>query len=140
MLAYAEGFEDLQRQRTARALFASAAADNWVIPVQVLGELYTILVCKLRLSRNEANARVQIWRNVGVLVDTSAELMETAMSLAVAHQLSIWDAVVVAAAAQAGCRLLLSEDMQDGFTWGGVTIVNPFAPAPHPLLIDLMRP
>jgi predicted nucleic acid-binding protein len=39
---------------------------------------------------------------------------------------------MLAAAAQAGCRLLLSEDMQDGFTWRGVTIRNPFAATPPP--------
>jgi predicted nucleic acid-binding protein len=49
-----------------------------------------------------------------------------AMELVVSHQLSFWDAVMLAAAAQAGCRLLVSEDMQNGFTWRGVTIGNPF--------------
>ena len=39
-----------------------------------------------------------------------------------------------AVAADAGCRLLLSEDLQDGFTWRGVTVVDPFADKPHPLL------
>ena len=54
------------------------------------------------------------------------------MELATSHQLSLWDAIMLAAAAQAGCRLLLSEDMQDGFTWRGVTVRNPFTTAPLP--------
>jgi predicted nucleic acid-binding protein len=33
--------------------------------------------------------------------------------------------------------MLLSEDMHEGFTWGGVTIVNPFASPAHELLDDL---
>ena len=37
-------------------------------------------------------------------------------------------------AAQAGCRLLLSEDLQEGFTWGAVTVVNPFSSQRHALL------
>jgi predicted nucleic acid-binding protein len=37
---------------------------------------------------------------------------------------------MLAAAAQADCRLLLSEDMQDGFTWRSVTVRNPFATPP----------
>ena len=41
---------------------------------------------------------------------------------------------MVAVAAEVGCRLLLSEDMQDGFSWRGVTVVNPFAATRHPLL------
>jgi len=54
--------------------------------------------------------------------------------LATDQALGLWDAVILSAAAQAGCRLLLSEDLQDGFTWGGVTVVKPFASPRHPLL------
>jgi predicted nucleic acid-binding protein len=61
------------------------------------------------------------------------------MDLMLDHGLAVWDAIILATAAEAGCRVLLSEDMQDGFTWGGVTIVNPFASPPHPLLDDLPR-
>ena len=61
------------------------------------------------------------------------------MDLAADHGLSIWDAVIVAGAAQAGCRLLLSEDLQNGFTWQGVTVVNPFAPEVHPLLREALK-
>jgi predicted nucleic acid-binding protein len=39
-----------------------------------------------------------------------------AIELAVSHRLSFWDAIVLASAAEAGCRLLLSEDLQSGFT------------------------
>ena len=60
-----------------------------------------------------------------------------AVDLAADHQLPIWDAVIVAAAADARCRLLLSEDLQEGFTWGGVTVANPFSPSRHPLLQSL---
>jgi len=46
----------------------------------------------------------------------------------------------LSAASAAGCRLLLSEDMQEGFTWGGVTVVNPFTDEPHPLLAAALAP
>lgn len=45
--------------------------------------------------------------------------------------------MILSAAAEAGCRLLLSEDMQSGFTWAGTTIVDPFAAETHPLLATL---
>jgi predicted nucleic acid-binding protein len=60
--------------------------------------------------------------------------MVNATDLASAHGLSIWDSVIFAAAADAGCRLLLSEDLQEGFTWRGVTVANPFAATRNPLL------
>jgi predicted nucleic acid-binding protein len=42
--------------------------------------------------------------------------------------------LILAVTAEAGCRVLLSEDMHEGFTWRGVTVVNPFAAIVHPLL------
>ena len=65
--------------------------------------------------------------------------MIAATDLAAQHHLGIWDSVILASAADAGCRLLLSEDMQDGFTWNGVTVANPFAPSLHPLLAAMTR-
>jgi predicted nucleic acid-binding protein len=64
--------------------------------------------------------------------------MLAAADLAVTHQLGIWDAVILCAAAEADCHLLLSEDMQDGFIWQGVTIANPFGRSKHPLLQALL--
>ena len=61
-----------------------------------------------------------------------------AADLAADHQLGIWDAVILSAASQSGCRLLLSEDLQEGFTWAGVTVVNPFASPRHALLQTLL--
>ena len=64
--------------------------------------------------------------------------MLAAADLAIDHQLSIWDSVVLFAAAESGCRLLLTEDMQEGFTWKGVTVTNPFATSKHELLAALL--
>ena len=61
-----------------------------------------------------------------------------AADLATDHQLGIWDAVILSAASQSGCRLLLSEDLQEGFTWAGLTVVNPFASPRHALLHALL--
>jgi len=71
-------------------------------------------------------------------MDTSPEIMLSAADLASDHQLGIWDAVIMSAASKAGCRLLLSEDMAEGFTWGGVSVANPFAPRRHELLETLL--
>jgi predicted nucleic acid-binding protein len=54
--------------------------------------------------------------------------------LACDHQFEIWDALIVSTAAEAKCRLLLSEDLHDGFVWRGLTVVNPFAKRRNPLL------
>lgn len=74
------------------------------------------------------------WQDAFAVQPITAAVLASAMDLSADHALLRWDAVMVAAAAEAGCRLLLSEDMQDGFTWRGLTITNPFAVPLHPLL------
>ena len=87
-----------------------------------------------------ARAAVLNWRDAYFMVETSARIMVNAMDLASGHGLTIWDSVVLAASAEADCRLLLSEDLQDGFTWQGVTVANPFSATLHPLLAALLTP
>jgi predicted nucleic acid-binding protein len=78
------------------------------------------------------------WRDAFAVVDTSAAVIVNATDLASDHGRTIWDSVVLAASAEAGCRLLLSEDLQEGFTWRGVTVTNPFAPTLNPILAALL--
>lgn len=42
------------------------------------------------------------------------------------HGISFWDALIVRAAKESGCRVVLTEDMQHGQVVDGVNIVNPF--------------
>ena len=60
------------------------------------------------------------------VVQVDPPLILAAIDLHRLHQLSLWDALILQAAAAAGCRELLSEDMQPGFRHGGVVVVNPF--------------
>ena len=45
---------------------------------------------------------------------------------------------ILATAAESACRLLLSEDFHEGFTWSGITVTNPFSSSRHPLLEALL--
>jgi len=73
------------------------------------------------------------------VIETSPSILVAALDVAADHGLSIWDAIILSASAEAGCRLLLSEDMPEGFTWGGVTVVNPFAAKKHALLAGVLE-
>lgn len=130
---------DALKPVVARELVASLASAGIVLPVQVLGELYRVLVGKAGHTPADARAAVSAWSNAFPTLDTSNAVMLAAVELSASHQLSIWDAVVLAAAAGAGCRLLLSEDMHDGFSWRGLTVVDPFSTDPHPLLAALTQ-
>lgn len=134
ILVYAEGVNGKAMQQRARAIVERLAPESTLLPVQALGELYAVLVRKAGRSRAKARDAVLHWGDTFPLIETSSPVLLLAMELAAGHQLAFWDAIMLSAAADAGCRVLLSEDLQTGFTWSGVTVINPFAAARHPLL------
>ncbi|MBF2713238.1 PIN domain-containing protein [Agrobacterium vitis] len=138
LLVYAEGVNSSEKRDIALDLLQRISQTSVVIPVQTLGELFNVLVRKAGKSRSDARAAVLGWRDTFPVAATTAETMVTAMDLVNDHQFSIWDAVILTVASQSGCRILLSEDMHEGFTWGGVTVVNPFAERRHELLTILL--
>lgn len=138
ILAYAEGVNGVDKRDVVLELVRDLPQQAAIIPVQVLGELFNVLTRKAGRSRAEAKEALLGWRDTFPVVETAHEVMLAAADLATDHHLSIWDAVILSVSSQAGCRLLLSEDLQDGFTWGGVTVVNPFATPRHPLLASLL--
>lgn len=139
VLAYAEGVNGIEKRDIVLELLRNLPQGTTVVPVQVIGELFNVLTRKAGKSRADAREAILGWRDAFPLVETTPEVMLAAADLATDHHFGIWDAVILTVASQAGCRLLLSEDLQDGFTWGGTTIVNPFASPRHALLASLLE-
>lgn len=131
ILAYAEGVNGAERRAQAVRILQDLTGETIVIPAQALGELFTLLVRKAQRPAADARAAVLGWHDAFPVADTSSSVLLDAMELAVNHRFALWDAIVLAVAAASGCRWLLSEDMQDGFTWRGVTIRNPFVGSPR---------
>ena len=126
VLAYAEGVNGQDRKDAALLILRDFAEHELMVPAQALGELFVVLTRKARRQAAEARGAVLGWSDSFPLIDTTPAVILEAMELVTTHRLGFWDAVMLAGAAQAGCRMLLSEDMQDGFTWRGVTVRNPF--------------
>ncbi|HSB61572.1 MAG TPA: PIN domain-containing protein [Vicinamibacteria bacterium] len=98
---------------------------------QVLGEFYVTVTCKLKpgLAHEEARKDLRalmVWRPQTI----DSEVLERAWILESRHSLSFWDALVVGAAQQSACAYLLTEDLQDGQSFDGLVVVNPFTHAP----------
>jgi predicted nucleic acid-binding protein len=126
VLIYAEGSTDTRRKDIALSMIAEIGWARIVLPMQATGETARWLVSKGRLSKIEAAQRINWWMDACMPANVSAEAFRAALKLTVAHELQIWDAVILAASFEAGADFLLSEDMQHGFTWSGITIINPF--------------
>jgi predicted nucleic acid-binding protein len=107
----------------ARALFGGGGK----ISVQVLNEFTAVSRRKQRKDWREIDEAVA---DVLTMVDTplvlTLDLHHSARGLARDHQLSFYDALIVASAIEAGCDTLFSEDMQHGRSIGSLAIVNPF--------------
>jgi len=138
ILAYAEGVNGAAMRTSALEIIAKLPQDTTFLPVQVLGELFHLLVRKAGRSPGRARNAILSWQDTFPLIETSPAVMLTATDLATNHRFGIWDAVILSAASATGCRLLLSEDLQDGFTWSGVTVTNPFSKTRHELLAGLL--
>lgn len=138
VLVYAEGVHGKSMKKAALDLLRRLPQDKTVLPVQTLGELFNVLTRKAGRSRQDARFAIISWQDAFSVIDTSAQSMTLALDLATDHQLSIWDALILAVSAKGGCRLLLSEDLQEGFTWAGLTVTNPFSSPAHPLLSALL--
>lgn len=139
VLAYAEGTNGESKRWVALELLRMLPPELTLLPAQTLGELFNVLVKKAGRTRADAEQAVLSWGDAFPIIETSSAVVLAAMALAGDHQLTIWDAIILAAAADAGCRLLLSEDLQDGFTWSGVTVTNPFAFPRHTLLDAIVK-
>ena len=140
VLAYAEGVGDAERCRVAIGLIERLPEPAVLLPAQVLGELLLVLTRKAGRSREAARDAVLGWADSFEVIDSTLAAFQSAFDLSVNHEFRMWDALVMAVAADNRCRIVLSEDLQHGFTWRGVTIVNPFLPDGSPLLAATIAP
>jgi predicted nucleic acid-binding protein len=133
VLAYAEGVRRSDRDgpklALARHLIESliVGSDQLCIPAQVLAELHYVLRRKALLTTAEARARVSRYLANAEVIATDRTVIARGLTLVERHGLQTYDAIILSAVASAECDVLLSEDMQDGFEWQGVRVVNPFA-------------
>lgn len=139
VLAYAEGVNGAAMKRSALKLIERLPQTETFLPVQTLGELFQVLVRKAGQTPAKARKAILEWQDAFPVIGTSPEVMLGAADLATDHQLTIWDAVILSAAAEAGCRFLLSKDLQDGFVWRGVGVTNPFRQPRNELLAALIN-
>lgn len=98
-----------------------------LVSPQVLQEFLVNALRKLKSPLNLAQAR-DIVRNYGLWVthDASVAHILRALELMELTGYSFWDSQIIASAEAAGAETLYSEDMQDGRTIAGLTIINPF--------------
>jgi len=105
----------------------AAIAAGGVISVQVLNELANVARRKMGLPWPEIRALLETLRGLLIVHPLTVQIHEAGLALAERYGFSLYDAMIVASALDAGCDTLLSEDMQDGMRLvEGLRITNPF--------------
>lgn len=125
---YAVDIADPAKRGAAVAALTGPAAGDLVLSAQVLGEFFVTVTRKLKppLDVTEAAREVDRMSELHV-VPLDARLVAAAIAGSREWGISYWDAMIIAAAQAGGCGVVLTEDLQDGATYGSVRVENPFA-------------
>ena len=127
LYAYSLAPEDRPKRDRARELFERHRV---VISVQVIQEFIAAALRKPKLGIDDGKIdeflALCAWHTIQ---PAGLETMVHATALRRRFSLSHWDSSIIAAASASGCDLLLSEDMQHGFSVGNLRVLNPFLPA-----------
>jgi predicted nucleic acid-binding protein len=127
VLIYADDQKDTAKQRRAIELFNEhRRSRTGVVSMQVLQEYFATVTRKLQVDARFARRRVELLSKFDVVVPEVSDVL-SAIDLHRLHGVSFWDAMILQCAKQAGCRILLSENMQSTREIDGVRIENPFA-------------
>lgn len=122
VLLYLLSGDDAKADRAERDL-----SSGGVVSVQVLNEFASVASRKLKMSIAEIREVLATIRAVCTIVPIGEETHDTGLKIAERYGLSVYDAMIVASALLAGCKTVLSEDMQDGQVLEGrLRIRNPF--------------
>ncbi len=124
VLVYAVS-RDSRRDRARETI-----AQGGTISVQVLNEFANVARRKLGYTWHElADMIASFERALMPVLPITHAMHKVALGLARDHGFGLYDGLIVAAALEAGCREVLTEDMQHGRNIEGLTIRNPFRPA-----------
>jgi predicted nucleic acid-binding protein len=118
--------DDRKRAVAERVVAGALATGTGAVSYQVVQEVLNVLTRKLGASPSDARRFLDgvlapLWR-----LGPSPELYVRALEVRERYGFSFYDALVVAAALDAGCARLLSEDLPHGQRIGDLTVVDPF--------------
>ena len=119
------------RRAQARELVEQALTTRQgVISHQVVQEFLHVAVRKFAVPLSPAGCREYLERVLAPLwrVSPTVALYSRALDVRERSGYGFYDSLIVAAAIEAGCRILYSQDLQDGRQFGGLTVVDPFGP------------
>jgi predicted nucleic acid-binding protein len=115
-------------QRASELINSAVASKRGVVSYQVVQEFFNVALTRFAkpFSVVQADDYLSLTFKPILAVHSSPRLFLEALHIQAQHQFSWYDALIVAAAQQANCSILYTEDMQHGRRIGELRIENPF--------------
>lgn len=120
---------DRRKQMVAERIVRDGlATGNACISIQVIQEFLNTALRKAKVALDIESARAYLDTVLAPLLQVSASpaLYHRALDIQERYRFSFYDSLIIAAALAAGCRRLISEDMQNGQRIEGLLISDPF--------------
>jgi predicted nucleic acid-binding protein len=117
------------KQAVAMRLIDDAfASGDGIVSFQVVQEFFSVAFRRFQppMSYAEAERKLAVTFAPLLMVHSSYSLYQRALRLSSRHSLSWYDSLIVAAALQANCRILYTEDLQNGQIFDNLSVQNPF--------------
>lgn len=134
ILIYAHDVDAGRKHEIAKHLLRTLWEERaGMLSTQVLQEFYVNATRKIRKPLTKAEARGVVDTYAPWCVDgITTNDLSAAFQIEDQARVGFWDALIIAVAARAGARRLVSEDLNAGQSIAGVTIHSPFKEAAHP--------
>jgi predicted nucleic acid-binding protein len=127
VLVYAYDARYPEKRAVAQELVRLACAGEFVVSTQVLAEFSATLLQKFEPAVPPQNLMAILERLAPIrLIVPDAEIVHRAVEAHAAYGIHFYDGMIVAAAERAGAKKIMSEDLNAGQEYFGVTVVNPF--------------
>lgn len=127
ILVYAVDLAGGEKATRAELVIRHAAATRrCVLTLQNIGEFYHVSARKRHASPEIAARRAADFGRLFPVIEARMDDVGPALAAAASGRFSYWDALLLTTLDRAGCAVVLSEDMHDGATLGGVTVRDPF--------------
>jgi predicted nucleic acid-binding protein len=130
VLVYSFDDSVLQKRDRAKDLIHQGLETGaGVISYQVIQEFFNIATKKFSTPLNTDDCKIYLSLTLRPLlqVNSSIDLFNRALEIKQKHKFSFYDSLILSAAIISSCKILYSEDFQDGYKLDKLKIINPFA-------------
>jgi predicted nucleic acid-binding protein len=128
ILVYSLAEGSPHKREIAQDILLRALAADTFLTTQALGEFLNVIRRKYPHFIDQAINQARRWAQLFQMAETSTNHLLEGAEFARRYRLQLWDSILWRVAHSMGASVLLTEDLQDGLSIDGMTVIDPFRP------------